>query len=111
MKEFSGRDAFVAVDRWLNKSLAFRDIEVRFEEPYKPSADYIIPIMATWHYQISDVLAHFLPWLEFEHYEEPETYAEEIERHLFAVWLPEPAKAFLALEAFFASQNRQKPRG
>ena len=110
MENFKGRGAFVAIDIWVNKSLSFREIEVRFDDPDKQSADYTIPIMATWDYEIRDVMQHFLPWLDYEDYEEPELIAEEVERHVMAVSLSKPATAFLELEAFFNSWPPQKAR-
>lgn len=101
MKEFQDRDAFVTIDKWVNKSLRYRGIEVRFDDPHKELPDHEIPIMATWHYEIPDLMLHFLPWLEYDYYEEPEDVAGEVEGHLMSVWLSKPAKAFLELEAFF----------
>ena len=103
MKEFEGRDAFVTIDKWVNKSLRFRGIEVRFDDPDKQLPDYKIPIMATWDYEISDLMQHFLPWLQYEYYEEPEDVAGEVEGHVLTVWLSKPAKAFLELEVFFGN--------
>jgi hypothetical protein len=108
MKTFKGRAAFVAIDIWVNKSLSFREIEVRFDDPDKHSVDYTIPIRATWDYEIRDVMQHFLPWLDYEHYEEPELIAEEMERHVMAVSLSKPATAFLELENFFNSWPPKK---
>lgn len=101
MKEFEGRDVFVTIDLWLHKGLRFREIEVRFDDPDKELPDYEIPIMATSHYEVSDVMRHFLPWFEYEYHEEPDDSSGEVEGHVMAVWLSKPAKAFLELEAFF----------
>jgi len=108
MKNFKGRAAFLAIDIWVNKSLSFREIEVRFDDPDKHSADYTIPIRATWDDEIRDVMQHFLPWLDYEHYEEPELIAEEMERHVMAVSLSKSATAFLELEDFFNSWPPKK---
>lgn len=101
MKEFEDRDAFVTIDAWVNKSLRYREIEVRFDDPDKEQPDFEIPIMATWHYGIGDLMRHFLPWLEYEDHEEPEDSSGEIERHVMAVQLSKAARMFLELEAFF----------
>lgn len=101
MKEFEDRDSFVTIDKWVNKHLQYREIEVRFDAPHKLSPDYTIPIMATWHFDVPDVMRHFLPWLEYEYYEEPDESSGEVEGHVMAVYLSKPAKAFLELEAFF----------
>ncbi len=75
--------------------------DVRFDDPDKQSPDYEIPIMVTWHYEVPDLMRHFLPWLEYEYHEEPDDSSGEVEGHVMAVWLSKPAKAFLELEAFF----------
>ena len=46
-------------------------------------------------------MRHFIPWLDYEEYDEPEDISGEIESHVLAAWLSKPAKAFLELEAFF----------
>ena len=101
MNILKGRDAFVTIRLWLNKSLRFREIQVRFDDPYKESPDYEIPIMVTWNYEVSDLMRHFLPWLEYDYFEEPEENSGEVEDHVMAVWLSKPGEAFLELEAFF----------
>lgn len=107
MKEFDKRDAFVTIDLWLNKSLRFREIKVWFDDPGKSTSDYEIPIMATWNYEVSDIMRHFLPWLDYEYHEEPEEYSGEVEQHVFSVSLSRPATAFLELEAYF--ENPPEP--
>ncbi len=72
MKLFEAQEAFVRIDKWLNKSLQYREIEIRFEDPSKQYADYSIPISATWHFEVDDLMRHFLPWLDFDYYEEPD---------------------------------------
>lgn len=87
MKVFEDQDAFVTIDAWVNKSLQYREIRIYFDDPGKSQPDYEIPIMATWGYEVSDLVRHFLPWLEYEYYEEPDDSSAEIERHVMAVWL------------------------
>lgn len=101
MKEFEDRSGFVTIDKWVNKSLQYREIKVCFDDPDKRPPDYEIPIMATWHYEVPDLMRHFLPWLEYEYHEEPDDSSGEVEGHVMEVWLSKPAKAFLELEAFF----------
>jgi hypothetical protein len=101
MKEFEDQDAFVTIDAWVNKTLMYRGIEIRFGDPVKEGVDHHLPIMATWNYTIDDIMRHFLPWLDYEEYEEPENLSGEIQSHVISAWLSEPAKAFLKLEAFF----------
>jgi hypothetical protein len=103
MREFEDKDVFVTIDRWVNKTLMYRDIEVRFDDPMKEDVDYHLPIMATWNYTIDHIMRHFLPWLDYDAYEYPEDLSGEIESHVMSAWLSEPAKAFLKLEAFFES--------
>lgn len=100
MEKFEDRDAFVGIDKWVNKSLQYREIRIYFGEPSGEVA-YEIPIMATWNYEVRDILRHFLPWLDYEYYEEPEDVASEIEVHLFSVQLSAAAKGFLVSERLF----------
>lgn len=100
MEKFENRDAFVSIDAWVNKHLKFREIGIVFDEPYG-KADYQIPIMATWGYEAGDIVRHFLPWLDFEYFEEPDASSGEVEGHLFSVQLSAAAKGFLAAERFF----------
>ncbi len=106
MKEFVDGDGFVTIDKWVNKSLQYREIEIRFDDPDKELPDYEIPIMATWHYEVPDLMRHFFPWLEYEYHEEPDDSSGEVEGHVMAVWLSNPAKAFLELEVFFENPPR-----
>jgi hypothetical protein len=101
MAEFVDREAFVSIDQWVNKSLRFREIEIRFDDPDADEPDYTIPIMATWHYEVLDIMRHFLPWLDYEELDQPEDMSGEIEGHVMSASLSKPALAFLELEAFF----------
>lgn len=91
MEKFENRDAFVSIDAWVNKHLKFREIKILFDEP-DGDADYEIPIMATWGYEVRDIMRHFLPWLDFEYHEEPDDSSGEVEGHLFSVQLSEAAR-------------------
>ena len=101
MREFESGDGFVTIDKWLNKSLQYREIQIRFNDPDKDQADYYLPIMATWGYEVSDLMHHFFPWLNYEYEEPPDDSSGEVEGHVMAVWLSKPAKAFLELETYF----------
>lgn len=101
MKECEGRDVYVTIDKWVNKTLSFREIRIWFDRTDKKEPDYEIPIMATWHYEVAELMHHFLPWLDYEYLDEPEDLSGEIEGHAFEATLSEVAKAFLVLEAFF----------
>lgn len=100
MLKFELREAFVSIDAWINKHLKYREIKILFDEPYG-EADYEIPIMATWGYDVGGIMGHFLPWLDFEYHEEPDDLSGEVERHLFSVRLSAAAKGFLTAERFF----------
>lgn len=115
MEKFEDRDAFVSIDAWVNKHLKFREIKIVFDEPYG-EADYEIPIMATWGHVARDIMRHFLPWLDFEYYEEPDDSSGEVEGHLFSVRLSAAAKGFLASERFFenppsSDDDDEEPEG
>ncbi len=101
MKKFQERDSFVTIDKWVNKSLQYREIQFRFDDPDKDLPDYEMPIMATWDYEVSDLMRHFLPWFDYEYFEEPDDSSGEVEGHVMAVWLSKSAKVFLELEAYF----------
>lgn len=103
MKKFQDRDGFVTIEKWVNKSLQYREIEIRFDNPDKDLPDYEIPIMATWHYEVPELMQHFFPWLDYTYHEEPEFYELEVEEHVMEVWLSKYARAFLELEAYFDS--------
>jgi hypothetical protein len=100
MEEFENRDAFVSIDKWLNKHLQYREIKIYFGEP-KSDVAYVIPITATWNYEVREVLRHFLPWLDCQYYEEPDDWSAEVEGHLFSAQLSDAAKGLLATERFF----------
>ena len=108
MSEFQDRAAFLTIEKWVNKSLQYRGLEVRFDDPHKSEYDYEIPIMATWHYEISDLMRHFLPWLEYDYAEEPDDGCAEVEGHILEVWLSKSAKAFLELEAYFENPPQER---
>lgn len=108
MQEFESRDAYVTIDKWVNKHLQYREIRIYFDEPNKKFPDYEIPIMATWNYEVRDIMRHFLPWLEYEYLEEPDDSSGEVEGHTFNVWLSKAARGFLEVERFF--ENPKFPR-
>lgn len=102
MEKFESTQAYVRVDRWVNKHLMYREIQISFGDPDGPP-DYEIPIMATWGHDVGEILHHFLPWLSYEYYEEPDDSSSEIESNIFSVELSDAAKGFLAAERFFAN--------
>lgn len=101
MKKFNDVDAFITIDKWVNKSLQYRSIEIRFEDPDKDCPDYEMPVMVTWHYEVDDLMNHFFPWLDYEYDREPDDWSGEVEEHLFVVELTRPARAFLEVEIYF----------
>jgi hypothetical protein len=101
MKEFVGREAYVTIDVWVNKSLHIREIEFRFGDPDKEHPNFTQPVMVTWGYDVDDVMRHFFPWLEYYADGEVEDTAGEIETHRFNVVLTEAAKGFLLAEEYF----------
>jgi hypothetical protein len=109
MKEFEERDAWATIDVWVNKTLMYREIEIRFDDPNKEPADYTMPIMATSNYTVSDIMRHFLPWLDHEYDEKPKNFSGEVEDHVLYVRLNRPAKAFLELEAFYENPSDPEP--
>src|SRR5271165_1269790 len=58
-----------------------------------------------WDYEVHDVMHHFLPWLDYEYYEEPDDSSGEIDGHLFSAQLSEAAKWFLVAERFFETPS------
>jgi hypothetical protein len=111
MQEFDGRDAYVTIDKWVNKSLQYREIRIYFDDPDKKSPDFEIPIMATSNYDIHDIVQHFLPWLEYEYMEEPDDSSGEIEGHVLNVQLSKVAKGFLEVERFFENPQFSSDQG
>jgi hypothetical protein len=101
MEAIEGHDAYVTIDIWINKSLSYRGIEIRLDDPDKKEPDYEIPMLATSQYSIGEIMYHFLPWLNYDYHEAPEEHAGEIETHILAATLSEAAKGFLAAEQFF----------
>ncbi len=100
MEKFENREAYIGIDKWVNKHLQYREIKIYFDEPDGDVA-YEIPIMVTWNYEVRDVLRHFLPWLDYEYYEAPDDSSGEIEGHLLSVQLSDAAKGYLTAERFF----------
>src|ERR1700674_5132072 len=101
MAEFIDREAYVTIDVWVNKHLKIREIAIRFDDPDKTEADFIIPVEVTWGYDVDDVMAHFFPWLEYSYANEIEDGAGEVEGHTFNAVLTEAAKAYLLAEKYF----------
>ena len=103
MKRFEVQDAFVIIDKWLNKHLQYREILIHCGDVHDATEKYEIPIMATWDFEIADLMRHFLPWLDYDYYEAPDDGGTgEVEQHVLQVSLSKPARAFLELERFFA---------
>jgi hypothetical protein len=104
MREFVGHDAFVVVNVWINKTWHIREIEIYLDDPAKEHPDFVIPVVVTSGYTVSDVMAHFFPWLEFTYIDEAEVFSEEVEEHKFEVTLTEAAKAYLLTERYFEQE-------
>jgi hypothetical protein len=106
MQRIEGKDCFFRFDRWVNKSLSVRGIDVFFDDYEKDESDFDIPIWAAYH-TVFEVMAHFFPWLsyEYEEFVDADEGAGEIESHIFRVELNEAAKQFLALEKYFAGET------
>jgi hypothetical protein len=101
MKEFVDQEVYLSVDVWVNKTLAHRGIEIRFNDSDKESPDYFIGLMATSNFSVIEVINHFLPWLDFEYTEPPEVHSGEVGSNYFSAWLSPVAEAFLRLEEFY----------
>ena len=101
MREFEEHEAFIAINVWINKSWAIREIAIRFDDDQKEEPDYVISVVVTWGYGVPDVMEHFFPWLEYEYPDEPEEIGGEIEEHRLSVRLTDVAKGFLLAEDYF----------
>lgn len=113
MKKFENQEAFVTIPKWVHHHLQYREIEIRLDDPSKEPPDYKHSIMANWDYEISDIMQHFYPWLEFWDHEAPDNEDfHEVAIYVLTVRLSKMAKAFLELEAFFEnpSQDPQNQR-
>jgi hypothetical protein len=91
---------YFKIDKWINKSLSIRGIEVFFDEPHKPEPDMGFGYWAAG-YSIFAFMQRRFPWLIYEYAEPVENHAGEVDVHLLGVTLTEQAKMFLALETFF----------
>ncbi len=101
MRRFDGKDGFVKIDFILDEIPQLGSVQVFFDDPEKDHPDYEIPFIASEAHSVSETMWRFLPWLDYEHVEDPEVIPGEFETHDLTVHLSEPAIAFLRLENYF----------
>ena len=100
MERFRDCTTFIEIDIWVNKSLSVRELKIIFDDPYN-DPEIVIDVMVTWHYEPTEIMEHFFPWLEYDYTREPEEEAGEIESHCFGVWLTPIAEKYLEVEEYF----------
>ena len=103
IKKFSKHDIYISFDVWVNKTLSFRGIEVRFDDQYKENTDFNFDFMADWGWSMSELMWHFLPWLEYENIDDdgPTDISGEVEVYRYYANVSEVALAYLKVEEFF----------
>ncbi len=104
------RAVFFVFDRWINKSLSIRGIQVYYDDYLKDAADLDFPYWAAGYsiypywaagYSIYEFMKDRFPWLEYEYADDIEEHAGEIETHVLSVNLTGIARKFLEVEEFF----------
>jgi hypothetical protein len=101
MNLFQEKEAvYFVFDKWVNKSLSIRGIQVYYDDYTKDKADLDFPYWAAF-YTIYEFMESRFPWLEYEYADDPEDHYGEIETHVLSVFLSDIAKKFLEVEEFF----------
>jgi Domain of unknown function (DUF4365) len=97
----SGKEIYLVIDIWPNKSLGFRGAEVFFDTYEKASPDLVVQTCAPMH-DPERIANAIFPWAGFEYAEPVFNSTGEVESHVLRLELNEYAKNFLALERFYA---------
>jgi hypothetical protein len=101
MRVFQEKEAiFFVFDRWVNKSLSIRGINVYYDDYSKKGSDLDFPYWAAG-YSIYEFMRSRFPWLEYEYADDPEDHSGEVETHVLSVNLSDMATKFLEVEEFF----------
>lgn len=95
-------EIWLEVEDWVNKTLNIRGLKLFFDDFEKEEADIEFDFMAPTR-GISDLMARYYPWLDFEHVQTTETMSSEVEVHILRVWLSEIGKSFIVVEEYFAN--------
>jgi hypothetical protein len=101
MKVFAEHEeVYLRMDRWVNKSLSIRGVQVYFDEKDKSEPDMELGYWAAG-YSNHECMQRWFPWLDYEYAEPIENHAGEVDSYVYLVSLNQHAKAFMALEEFF----------
>jgi hypothetical protein len=97
---------FLTLDEWINKSLNFRESQIRFGDP---DSDPVYEFV-TWlpMSDVNEVMNYYFPWLDYEYAREIENFSCEVEQHVLEVQVNELGRAFLTVEDFIDSGSDPK---
>jgi len=95
-----GKDIYLSITIWINKSLGFRGAKVFFDDYNKKAADLFVNTFAPVH-DVAFIAKKIFPWAKFEYVEPILEVAGEVETHILQVELNEYAMQFLQLERFY----------
>ncbi|MGO9047789.1 MAG: DUF4365 domain-containing protein [Xanthobacteraceae bacterium] len=100
MERFEGREVYLEVNQWVNKSLSFRDVGVYYDDPGKEKPDFMI---RRWipSPTLDEYMRVMFPWLDYDFVESEETLGGEVEVHSLQVRLNDLGKSYLRLEEYF----------
>ena len=88
------------MNRWVNKSLSIRGVQIYFDDKDKQEPDMELGYWAAG-YSNHECMQRWFPWLDYEYAEPIENHAGEIDSYVYLITINEHGKAFMALEEFF----------
>jgi hypothetical protein len=95
-----GKDIYLSITIWINKTLGFRGAEIFFDDHNKQAADLFVNIFAPVH-DVEFIAKKIFPWAKFEYVEPISESAGEVETHILQLELNDYAIQFLQLERFY----------
>jgi len=103
-----GKDIYLSITIWINKSLGFRGAEIYFDDYNKKTADLFVNIFAPVH-DVQFIARKIFPWANFEYVEPISESAGEVETHILQLELNDYAIQFLQLERFYDGVSPPPP--
>ena len=97
-KQLAVDSVFLTIDEWVNKTLNFRESNIRFSDPDNEPTYRL----ETWlpMADIHEFMDVYFPWLDYEYAREIEDYSAEIEQHVLEVSMSNLGQAVLEVERY-----------
>jgi len=95
-----GKDIYLSISIWVNKSLSFRGAEIFFDEYDKEAPDLVVNTFAPVH-DVKVIARKIFPWAKFEYVEPISDATGEVETHILRLELNDYGTQFLKLERFY----------